>query len=221
MGNIEPMKIWDDPKLIASTLSRRLKSAISTELSTHSGTLVKSSVLVPVALYDKKPSLIFVLRSKDTRHHSGQIGFPGGIIEKSDPTPLSCALREAEEEVGIQNYSVEIVGELIPTETVTGFLITPYVGLIREKVELKRDPKEIQDVFTVPLERFANGPDGSLEFWVMGKKFFVCSFLFDDFVIWGATARIILNLFDKGLGINLPSPKKGNVDTGKDACGTG
>lgn len=201
------MKVWNDSNLVVATLSSRLKTPISTNLCSHASTLVRSSVLVPIALYERKPSLIFVLRSKDTKHHSGQIGFPGGIIEKGDLSPLSAALREAEEEIGIKSDSVEIVGELAPTETVTGFLIIPYVGLIRKKVEFKKDPKEIQDIFVIPLERFADGPDGFLEFWVMGRKFFVCSFLFNNFVVWGATARIILNLFDRGFGINLLKPK--------------
>jgi len=207
ISKIEPMQIWEDRELLASTISERLKGSVCREPRGESGSLMQSAVLVPIALYAKKPALMFVLRSRDLKHHKGQIGFPGGIIEKEDASPLSAALREAEEEVGIKRDSVEIVGELPPTETVTGFFITPYVGLLKNEVELKKDSREIQDIFAVPIESFANGPDGSLEFWVLGKKFFVCSFFADNRIIWGATARIILNLFDKGLGFNLLKKK--------------
>ena len=194
---------WTDAEQIIATISKRLGRTPEYEPAQPRDALTASAVLVPIAAFGAHPSLVLVRRSNRTRYHKGQIGFPGGVVEDSDPDLVSAALREAYEEAGIPRDAVDLLGALAPTETITGFLIHPFVGVLREQVEFKRDEREIQEILLVPLEAFACGPDSTMEFWLGGKSFLVSAFFLHDAVVWGATARIILSLFRDGLGIDL------------------
>jgi len=202
-GNIEAMLEWKSAGQLIATLAERLKRSTEYVPAQPRSALTPSAVLVPIAAFDGPPRLVFVQRSEKTRYHKGQMGFPGGVVEREDPDFLSAALREAHEEVGIPRESVEVLGALTPTETVTGFLIYPFVGVLKERVEFQKDAREIHEIFLVPVEEFTRGPDSAVEFWLGGKGFLVSAFFLDDIVIWGATARIILSLFKDGLGFDL------------------
>jgi 8-oxo-dGTP pyrophosphatase MutT (NUDIX family) len=160
--------------------------------------LKPAAVLVPLVL---RPTGTMVLLTKRTPHlaaHAGQISFPGGGIEDCDVDPVACALRETEEEIGLLRERVEVIGRLDTYVVRTGFEVTPVVGLITPPFELKRDEFEVAEVFEVPLsfildsrnhERRMRDDFGGLkrEFWVMP---------YGDYYIWGATAGMLVNLYE-------------------------
>src|SRR5439155_4930354 len=114
------------------------------------GSLIRAAVLIPI-LDRGEPAILFVKRTETVAHHKGQIAFPGGVVDPDDPSALDAALREAEEEVGLPRRAVEVLGILDDSETVaTPFVITPFVGLVREAVDWKPDGVEIDRVLEVP-----------------------------------------------------------------------
>lgn len=161
-----------------------------------------ASVLVPIHPRADDLDIVFIQRSDDLPHHAGQIAFPGGSREPEKEDALRCALREAEEEVGLSPARVEVLGAIEPCFTPSGFAISPFVGRIEvEPSVLRPDPREIARIFTVPLgalvepgayRRALFGPDRPLEFFVYG-----------DDVIWGATARILRRVIELARGERL------------------
>jgi 8-oxo-dGTP pyrophosphatase MutT (NUDIX family) len=161
------------------------------------GPLTGAAVLIP--LVDRgEPYVVFAKRSEQVHHHKGQISFPGGTINASDGSPLEAALRESEEEIGLPRHAVEPLGVLDDTETfATRFVITPFVGVVRETVAWKPDGREIDRVIEVPFA--ALGAHGSfrVETWVRdGVRRPVYFFEYAGETIWGATARILKQYLD-------------------------
>jgi 8-oxo-dGTP pyrophosphatase MutT (NUDIX family) len=162
-----------------------------------SGLLVKAAVLVP--LVDRgEPFLVFAKRTDRVGTHRGQISFPGGRVDATDPTLLDAALREAEEEVGLPRDAVETLGALDDTETVaTQFIITPFVGLVRTPVAWQPDGHEIEKVIEVPLAALRDRGNLRVEHRERGGV--LHEVLFWDYqgeTIWGATARIVKQYLD-------------------------
>ncbi|GIX12730.1 MAG: coenzyme A pyrophosphatase [Paracoccaceae bacterium] len=158
-----------------------------------------AAVLVPVRERPEGMSLILTRRAEGLRHHGGQVAFPGGKVEPHDPSPLHAALREAEEEIGLPPDRVEVLGPIDGHETVTGFLITPYVGLVPADFRPLPDPSEVAAVFEVPLDFLmdpANHRKGFRD-W-QGRRRWFYEMPWGDHYIWGATARIL-----KGLSLRL------------------
>jgi 8-oxo-dGTP pyrophosphatase MutT (NUDIX family) len=130
--------------------------------------------------------------------HSGQIAFPGGKIEVADATPLDAALREAEEEIGLSRRHVRPLGYLLPFLSRTGYLITPVVGLVSPPFALTINPREVTDAFEVPLAFLMdprNHQKKSAEFKGEQRHFYAMPF--EDRYIWGITAGIIRNLWER------------------------
>ncbi|MGF1649531.1 MAG: CoA pyrophosphatase [Hyphomicrobiaceae bacterium] len=159
-----------------------------------------AAVLVPlVAASDR--SGIDVLLTKRTQHvatHKGQIAFPGGKVEPADPDPLTAALRETEEEVGIDRRFVEPLGYLDTYMTRTGFLVTPVVGLLHAGFEIRPDPREVDIVFHVPFSYLmdaANHRIDSAEFNGRSRRFYAIPY--GEHYIWGATAGMLKNLHER------------------------
>ena len=156
------------------------------------GPLIRAAVLVPIV--DKgEPHLLFAKRTDRVGHHKGQIGFPGGTVSARDASVLDAALRECEEEVCLPRGVVDILGVLDDSETVaTQFVITPYVGLVREPVVWKADGEEIERVIEVPYAALAAPGAFRVEQWERdGVTRPVYFFDWYGDVIWGATARIL------------------------------
>ena len=109
-------------------------------------------MLIPIVAHRRDLTILMTRRSDDLTHHAGQVSFPGGRMEDADSDIVETALRETEEEVGIARHRVTVLGQMPPTPTVTGYAVTPTVGLIEEKLELTLDPGEVAGVFEVPLE---------------------------------------------------------------------
>lgn len=161
------------------------------------GTLVPAAVLIPIV--DRtEPYLVFVKRTERVNHHKGQVSFPGGTVDRRDATLLDAALRECEEEIGLAPSAVEPLGALDDTETIaTPFVITPFVGLVREAPVWKPDGEEIERVIEVPFAAlFARG-SYRVEMWERdGVTRPIHFFDYEGETIWGATARILAHYLD-------------------------
>ena len=156
-----------------------------------------AAVLVPLVDRPEGMSVLLTLRNASLPHHAGQISFPGGRIEEDDASAAATALRETEEEVGLSRDSIEIVGRLDDYITGTGFLVAPIVGLIRPPYALNPDPSEVEAVFEVPLAHFldpANHRRESRMFNGIERRFYAMPY--GDKYIWGATAAMLMNLYD-------------------------
>ena len=158
---------------------------------------------VLVAVYEEGGELGTVLtrRRDDLRRHAGEISFPGGRRDPGEPDLISTALREAHEEVGLPPVAVDVLGHLPVYTTVTNFVVTPVVGLIRPGLVLRPDPQEVDEVFEVPLaflmspahhQRHRFEHDGqSRHFLSMPWR----SPHGSEYFIWGATAAMLRNLY--------------------------
>lgn len=142
--------------------------------------------------------LILTKRSSRLKHHPGQIAFPGGKQEESDADPTAAALREAQEEVGLDPASVEILGTLPTHETVTSFLMTPVVGLVTGPFHPVAEPGEVEEVFTVPFDHVTNPDRFSVQWrrW-RGQRRHYYTAPYGPYYIWGATARVLRGLADR------------------------
>ena len=156
-----------------------------------------AAVLVPIVLRQEL-TVLLTQRSHDMPSHPGQISFPGGKLEAGDATPVACALREAQEEIGLPPANVEPLGFLDSYRTGTGFQISPVVGLVRPQFQAVLDPREVLEVFEVPLGFLmnpANHQRASRE-W-RGRQRFFYAMPYQGRYIWGATAGILKNLYER------------------------
>ena len=164
------------------------------DLLPRAGDAVKAAVLLPLVLHHE-PSLMFTRRTESLARHSGQISFPGGRSEAHDLSPVETALRETFEETGIASSFVTVAGYLDRYLTGTGFDIQPVVGLLADGFALTPDPREVAEIFEVPLAFLcdpANRRRESRE--IAGKKRDFYAFTYQNHEIWGATAAIVVNL---------------------------
>ena len=157
-----------------------------------------AAVLVPLYQADGVWHALFTRRTETVESHRGQVSFPGGQLEPGDPSPTEAALRETEEEIGLRSTDVEILGQLNPLLTVTQFLISPVVGLFRWPYPLRVNPREVANAFGVPLHWLADPANLEVrerQSLAAGPSIPVYYFKpYQGEVIWGATARITLNL---------------------------
>jgi 8-oxo-dGTP pyrophosphatase MutT (NUDIX family) len=157
------------------------------------GKTTPAAVLIPIVNRPHGLTLLLTQRSDTLPDHPGQISFPGGRQETTDQSPAHTALRESEEEIGLDERRVEILGQVGRYETVTGYAVTPVIGWVEPPFEIKADPMEVADVFEVPLS-FVLNPDNFVQRHreVAGRTrhYFACPY--GDRYIWGATAAMIL-----------------------------
>jgi 8-oxo-dGTP pyrophosphatase MutT (NUDIX family) len=153
-----------------------------------------AAVLVPIVLRDPL-TVLLTQRSHDMPSHPGQISFPGGKMETFDATPIDCALREAHEEVGITPEFVETLGFLDSYRTGTGFQICPVVAFVRPGFAVALDPREVLEVFEVPLAFLMDEANHQkhARAW-RGRERSYYAMPYDGRYIWGATAGMLKNL---------------------------
>lgn len=163
--------------------------------------LKPAAVLVPIVQRKKGLTLLLTRRADHLPAHGGQVGFPGGRIEDADATPIAAALREAEEEIGLKPDYVEVIGMLDAYETGTGFRVAPVVAFVREGFSLAVDAREVAEVFEVPLA-FLMEPRNHKRHRTMwrGKERAFYAMPYDRHYIWGATAGMIINLYQRLYG---------------------
>ena len=167
-------------------------------------TLKESSVLAPLLFESGVPHLLFTRRPMHLRSHPGQISFPGGGRDAADATPLHTALREAEEELGLAASSVEVLGQLDELPTPTGYRVRPFVGLLRGPVVLSPNEEEVAEVLRVPLPVLLDPARRRTELHSVPMLPMPVEVDYIDtgsHVIWGATARILRNLFELSAGL--------------------
>lgn len=153
-----------------------------------------AAVLVPIMLRDPL-TVLFTQRSNDMPSHPGQISFPGGKQEGHDSGPLACALREAHEEIGLPPEFVEPLGYLDSYRTGTGFQIFPVVGLVRPGFKEVLDPREVLEVFEVPLAFLMDETNHQRDSraW-LGRQRYFYAMPYEGRYIWGATAGMLKNM---------------------------
>lgn len=160
------------------------------------GPLIPAAVLVPLVEHADGMTVLLTQRTAHLAHHPGQISFPGGRLEPADDgDPVIAALRETEEEIGLPRDRVTILGRLDDYITGTGFIVTPVVGVIVPPVETNADPFEVAEVFEVPLNFLLDPENHKLHRRVIeGRHRPFWSMTWDERMIWGATAGILVNL---------------------------
>lgn len=156
-----------------------------------------AAVLVPLFRKENNCHLLFTKRTDRVKYHKGEISFPGGMADKGDADLKKTALREASEEIGLNEEDVEIIGVLDDIVTVTEFIVTPFVGLFPYPYLFRPSPIEIAELIEVPLLYLLKEDCFSeKEIIRMGKKELVYAYRYGNHIIWGATARILKQLLD-------------------------
>lgn len=181
-------------------MSQPLVSLLKAQLTqnpaeTASPDLVPAGVLAPLFFKDQAPQLLFTQRTFTVKDHRGQISFPGGVKDAGDADLLATALRETWEEIGLDPQAVEVLGALPPVATITGYRITPFVGLIPHPYDFHPNPLEVKRLLLLPLSGFFPAECWSSgDYRYQGHIIRVCYWRCNREVIWGATARILLDL---------------------------
>jgi len=163
----------------------------------HEHATRRAAVLIPI-VGASRPYIYFTQRSDALRHHPGQISFPGGSVEAFDASAQAAALREAQEEIGLDPAKVEILGELPAYRTGTGFIISPYVGWVDPSARVTADEIEVARIFGVPLAHALDDRQFSLHALERdGREYQFYAIDYDADHIWGATAGILYGLLQR------------------------
>ena len=157
------------------------------------GPLRPAGVLVPIMERPKGLAVLLTQRAAHLKIHAGQASFPGGRMEPRDSDVRATALRETHEEIGVGPQFIDVIGYLKAMPTITGFAVTPVVGLVQDDVELRLDHSEVEYTFEVPLEFLLNdGNDQLAEREWEGRRFRLREFHYGGERVWGATAYMLL-----------------------------
>ncbi|HXQ35621.1 MAG TPA: CoA pyrophosphatase [Anaerolineales bacterium] len=190
-------------------ISKRLQEAIQSAGPSSDGyaeleindeiTLKCAAVLVPLVWHDEEWHLLFTRRTDRVESHKGQVSFPGGACDEGEITPEQTALREADEEIGIQPNDIKVLGRIANLITISYFRVTPVVGVVKWPTVFRVGEHEVARVFTIPLEWLAN-ESNRWQFEIPGRKRSVIAYHpYDGELLWGATARMTVD-FLKVLG---------------------
>ena len=158
-----------------------------------------AAVLVPLYLDAGEWHVLFTLRTHLVETHKGQVSFPGGRVDPEDTSRVDTALREAEEEIGLRREDVTVLGQLDELLTVTQYHITPVVGVFLWPYTFVPSTAELSEIFGVPLSWLADPANLEIqqrEPMVPGRKIPVYYLHYRQYTIWGATARMLLNLLE-------------------------
>jgi len=159
----------------------------------------KAAVLLGLFDQEGKPTILFIRRSSTLRAHSGEIAFPGGGVDKTDSSPIMAALREAQEEIGLDPARVEVLGVLQPVFTVvSNYLVIPVVAFLpRGLGTLQLQASEVTEIILAPLHDLTNPDIFHTEEWMrVGRTRTVYFYDYGSYRIWGVTARILNELLE-------------------------
>ena len=157
--------------------------------------LQPAGVLIPVLERSGQLSVLLTQRSAELKHHAGQVSFPGGRMEDADEDVVQAALRETHEEVGIPSDAITVIGYLDPMPTVTGYAVTPVVGMVSGDASLRLDRTEVEYAFEVPLTYLLDERnERASEREYQGRTIPTVEFHYESERIWGATAHMVIEL---------------------------
>ena len=180
--------------------ARRLREALlspaaAEAIDAHGQT--DAAVLIPLFGFPRRPGLVLTERRHDLRRHAGEISFPGGRRDHPEEELQTTALREAEEEIGLDPATVEIAGALPPIGTfVTGYRVYPFVGLIYDELDFVPNPTEVETVLAFEIEPL-RASFAMRRLVRRGIPFRTPTYVVDGHLIWGATARILADLLQR------------------------
>ena len=164
-------------------------------IATLAPRLRPASVLVPIVARADAPTVLLTVRSKTLSKHAGQIAFPGGQVDPGDADVVATALRETWEETGITREFITPVGTLEPVESITGFLMFPIVAVVDGRFTATPSPSEVASIFEVPLAFVTDATNQIRKSGTFaGRSRDYYSIPYDAYDIWGATARILVDL---------------------------
>jgi 8-oxo-dGTP pyrophosphatase MutT (NUDIX family) len=167
-----------------------------------------AAVLVPIQEREDGDYLVLTKRSEQLNHHRGQVAFPGGRVDAGDDGELEAALRESHEEIGIEPSHVRILGRLDQVTAADNFVVTPFVGLIPSGYEFRLNPFETEAVFFVPIMALLEPKSLTVADRLSSHGEPVYHFYIDDWDIWGATARIIVQFLELVYGYQIKKTQK-------------
>ena len=197
------------PNLTESYITEKLNEAwdqtkgadLFSEADTSKGEEPKcAAVLIPLAWFEDEWHLLYTRRTNKVETHKGQVSFPGGACDPGEETAEQTALREAEEEIGMQPQDVRVLGRLGPMVTITSFRVTPVVGVVKWPYAFRVGNTEVARVFTMPLSWLAE-KSNRWEFKLPGRENgLIVYHPYDGEILWGATA-MMTDIFMKVLGL--------------------
>ncbi|MEX1237293.1 MAG: CoA pyrophosphatase [Pseudomonadales bacterium] len=189
--------------MIDDIKARLLKYQAGPLTAPHGVPREQAAVLLPIVGWDQ-PELLLTLRSSSLGAHGGEVAWPGGRQDPSDPDLLATALRETHEEIGVPAQQIEIVGELRPFISKYGLLVTPFIGIIEDPIDLTPNPDELEAVFSVPIQYFIEDPRSHTDIIERhGERHVIPVYHYDGFKIWGLTAMILREFLKEGVGANI------------------
>lgn len=158
---------------------------------------LRAAVLIPLIDHGDDLTVLLTLRASGLKHHAGQISFPGGRFEPGDRDAVAAALRETEEEIGLRREFVEVIGRLPDHVVVSGYRVTPVVGLVAPAFELVLDRQEVSGTFEAPLRHLLDPATHARRMRQVGDEWLECCELpWGEHHIWGATAGMLLTLME-------------------------
>ena len=202
-------------EIIKKNLSNRESTwldQLSLKESVPEADLPEAAVLIAIT-EEEEPKIIYTLRSNKVSSHRGEVSFPGGMKEDSDRSLVDTSLRESEEEIGLPQDCVEIIGSLDTMVSRFNISVFPFVGIIPKEVVLNNNSDEIEACFRVPLsflmkdERYRND-----EVNRNGEIFFMPAYKYSSYIIWGLTAMITVNFLNRALNAQIDMSKPSTIE---------
>ena len=158
-----------------------------------------AAVLIAIT-QETEPKVVLTRRSMQLSQHAGEVSFPGGKRDPSDTSNIVVALREAQEEIGLNPFDVKLLGDLPMQRSRSGLSVRPIVGLIPAQVNLVAQPTEIDRIFFASLKELIDVTPSPHKVHFARQTLYFPSMQVENEVVWGLTARMLISLFQYGLG---------------------
>lgn len=160
--------------------------------------LKPASVLIPLVYHNNNVYVLLTKRTNKVGTHKGEVSFPGGSIDATDTTPLDAAIRETNEEIGINHDEINIIGEFDNFVSIYGFLVYTFVATIDYHDNFNFNKNEIESIFYAPLDLFIEEKYDKVDYYnYKDKNYAIYYYNYDGYVIWGLTARILTDFSRK------------------------